>query len=388
MGQRCLRPLAYFRIAQLRRGHRSVRARAPAWCGAHEWRRRRDRAQRDPRPPRQTGRVTILETNEHVFAAPCEVRIITVPKVRPLARAPRRRALLSRTRRHAMTTTLSSLPLPPSIQLKLAAAGFTSVGDFDGLSATELAEDLAVEPREAQKLLAQVRSCLEVQPRDLKTKSALQLLNEERASNPITTFVKDLDNLLGGGVALGQLTGAWLCQGGGWRVAGGVRGGVRGARCARCARRAACAVLIVWVVPRVAPVLTAERRHRGRVRWRARGGQDAAGDAARCRRAHARGLRGAGYATLGSNPRRAGSLPGEPCPARGCSSRGCASPWAGGEAVYIDTEGSFLAERVAEMAKALRPRTYPAPTPHPGHRHTWTTDPSLDRDSSPDHGQP
>ena len=107
-----------------------------------------------------------------------------------------------------MTTTLSSLPLPPSIQLKLAAAGFTSVGDFDGLSAAELAEDLAVEPREAQKLLAQVRSSLEVQPRDLKTKSALQLLNEERASNPITTFVKELDNLLGGGVALGQLTGA------------------------------------------------------------------------------------------------------------------------------------------------------------------------------------
>ena len=107
-----------------------------------------------------------------------------------------------------MTTTLSSLPLPPSIQLKLAAAGFTSVGDFDGLSAAELAEDLAVEPREAQKLLAQVRSSLEVQPRDLKTKSALQLLNEERASTPITTFVKELDNLLGGGVALGQLTGA------------------------------------------------------------------------------------------------------------------------------------------------------------------------------------
>ena len=144
----------------------------------------------------------------------------------------------------------------------------------------------------------------------------------------------------------------------------GARWGVGCAVCAVCAVCAACAVLTVWVVPRVAPVLTAERRHRGRVRWRARGGQDAAGDAARCRRAHARGLRGAGYATLGSNPRRAGSLPGEPCPARVCSSRGCASPWAGGEAVYIDTEGSFLAERVAEMAKALRPRTYPAPTPH------------------------
>jgi hypothetical protein len=63
----------------------------------------------------------------------------------------------------------------------------------------------------------------------------------------------------------------------------------------------------------------------------------------------------------------------------------CASPWAGGEAVYIDTEGSFLAERVAEMAKALRPRTYPAPW---AQTHTQTTDPSPDRDSSPDHGQP
>ena len=89
------------------------------------------------------------------------------------------------------------------------------MGDFDGLSAAELAEYLVVEPREAQKLLAQVRSSLEVQPRDLKTKSALQLLNEERASTPITTFVKELDNLLGGGVALGQLTGARLCQGAG-----------------------------------------------------------------------------------------------------------------------------------------------------------------------------
>ena len=141
-----------------------------------------------------------------------------------------------------MTTTLSSLPLPPSIQLKLAAAGFTSVGDFDGLSAAELAEDLAVEPREAQKLLAQVRSSLEVQPRDLKTKSALQLLNEERASNPITTFVKDLDNLLGGGVALGQLTGAWLCQGAGcgWQVGCAVGCGVRDVRGVRGARRVRC----------------------------------------------------------------------------------------------------------------------------------------------------
>ena len=174
--------------------------------------------------------------------------------------------------RVVMTTTLSSLPLPPSIQLKLAAAGFTSVGDFDGLSAAELAEDLAVEPREAQKLLAQVRSSLEVQPRDLKTKSALQLLNEERASNPITTFVKELDNLLGGGVALGQLTGARLCQGAGgaWRVAGGVRGGVwdarrvqrvQHARRARRVRRVRCGWCLGWCLP---PLHRLTRRARPR----------------------------------------------------------------------------------------------------------------------------
>lgn len=159
--------------------------------------------------------------------------------------------------------TLSELPLPPSVQSKLAAAGFATVGDLDGLPPAELAAELSIESREAAKLLAQVRSCGgETRPRDAAvTKTARQLLDEERASAHLSTFVKDLDLLLGGGVALRQLT-------------------------------------------------------------------------------EFAGVPGIGKTQLGMQlavnvhvPEAFGGL--------------------GGEAVYIDSEGSFLAERVAEMARAL-----------------------------------
>jgi hypothetical protein len=107
----------------------------------------------------------------------------------------------------AAARSLSELPLPPTMQLKLSAAGFEVVADFDGVPPAELATDLGIELREAQKLLAQVRSSLEVGSRDLVTKSALQMLHEERETTYLSTFVKELDELLGGGVALRQLTG-------------------------------------------------------------------------------------------------------------------------------------------------------------------------------------
>ena len=39
--------------------------------------------------------------------------------------------------------TLSELPLPPSVQSKLAGAGFATVGDLDGLQPAELAAEAA-----------------------------------------------------------------------------------------------------------------------------------------------------------------------------------------------------------------------------------------------------
>ena len=44
---------------------------------------------------------------------------------------------------------LGLLPLPPSIREKLADAGFTTLGDLDGLSPAELAQELRIEHREA-----------------------------------------------------------------------------------------------------------------------------------------------------------------------------------------------------------------------------------------------
>ena len=156
----------------------------------------------------------------------------------------------------------SELPLPPSVQSKLAGAGFATVGDLDGLQPAELAAELSIEPREAARLLAQVRSCSETQPRDAAvTKTARQLLDEERASVHLSTFVKDLDLLLGGGVALRQLT-------------------------------------------------------------------------------EFAGVPGIGKTQLGMQLAVNVHVP-------------VAFGGLGGEAVYIDSEGSFLAERVAEMARAL-----------------------------------
>ena len=164
------------------------------------------------------------------------------------------------------SAALSSLPLPPSVQLKLAAAGFSTVSDLDGLPPAELAEELGIDHREAQKLLGQVlRSVAVPSPREVSTKSALQLLQEERDSLRLSTFVKDLDDLLGGGgVGLRQLTGK------------------------RCPSRPRAAD-----APATAPSGCSAHPARpapSRVRGGARHWQDAARHAARRQRAHALGL--------------------------------------------------------------------------------------------------
>ena len=118
-------------------------------------------------------------------------------------------------------TPLQSLPLPPSSLVLLSRAEFMTVGDLDGLTAAELAEELSIDvsqppvtPAHAAKLLLMARSggmgesssssCSG--PRALAT-TALALLEEERAPHRrIITFARELDELLGGGVPLRQVT--------------------------------------------------------------------------------------------------------------------------------------------------------------------------------------
>ena len=123
-------------------------------------------------------------------------------------------------------TSLRSLPLPPSTLALFAAAEFETVGDLDGLTAEELAEELnnsAVDASQAARLLLMVRTggiglpdegpssssssaAAASSQRDAPARSALALLEEERRSRRVITFARELDDLLGGGVALKQLT--------------------------------------------------------------------------------------------------------------------------------------------------------------------------------------
>lgn len=136
------------------------------------------------------------------------------------------------------TTTLNSLPLPPSALELLAATDFVTVADLDGLTAQDLAEELSSSERpvtteHAARLLLMVRSggfgddahmaatssgmavaASAAGGASLSSsalhfpaaRSALSLLREERASRRIITFARELDELLGGGVAPKMLT--------------------------------------------------------------------------------------------------------------------------------------------------------------------------------------
>ena len=81
------------------------------------------------------------------------------------------------------------------------------MSDLEGVSAVELAEELGIERDQAARLIAEVRcggdSGMPLWP---DARNALQLLEEERSTARIVTWVADLDKLLGGGVQLQQLT--------------------------------------------------------------------------------------------------------------------------------------------------------------------------------------
>ena len=111
------------------------------------------------------------------------------------------------------STRLDSLPLPPSKQALLAQADFFTVGDLDGLSADEFADELGqgTTPAAAAQLLLQARTGglgkeqWYSGPAAPRTK-ALSLLEEDRADHRLVTFSRELDALLDGGVPLRQLT--------------------------------------------------------------------------------------------------------------------------------------------------------------------------------------
>jgi RAD51-like protein 2 len=170
---------------------------------------------------------------------------------------------------------VSTLDLAPSICDMLLRSGFCIVDDIVCLKPYELAKELSVTPTEAANILKAVNNVNN--PPELHV-SALELCRKANTQRPIITFCKALDNLLGGGVQIGQLT--EFC-----------------------------------------------------------------------------GVPGIGKTQLGIQLSLCAQIPE-------------AFTGNGGESIYIDTEGSFMVERVAEMAQALsdhlnkiasRAATHPTP---------------------------
>lgn len=106
---------------------------------------------------------------------------------------------------------LSELPLRPSTLSLLTRRGFVSTGELEE-SRTQgmatFASELDVPLQEAANLLREVQGCLlSSQEEEEAPITAHDLLHQNaHQRNHIVTFAKQVDQLLGGGIALGQLT--------------------------------------------------------------------------------------------------------------------------------------------------------------------------------------
>eukprot|EP00803_Ostreobium_quekettii_P000806 evm.model.scf_655.5 EVM.evm.TU.scf_655.5 scf_655:56748-63748(+) len=99
---------------------------------------------------------------------------------------------------------VTSLPLPPSIRERLLRWGFRTVGDLEGVGPVDLASEAGLTQEEAVEVLklSTSRGRWEL----TGAKSAWELYMKERQSRRIVTFGNDLDGILGGGVATGEVT--------------------------------------------------------------------------------------------------------------------------------------------------------------------------------------
>eukprot|EP00051_Salpingoeca_urceolata_P031293 m.11098 g.11098 ORF g.11098 m.11098 type:complete len:402 (+) comp3930_c0_seq1:332-1537(+) len=147
----------------------------------------------------------------------------------------------------ARDQSVGCLPLPPSHRKTLARAGFSTVGEVLELKPTELSQELNLSVKEALGIIQLARAATEPSSQDTVTsptssahaskggaasssapepssdgtrppasmvsmigevqpRTAFDCLKEEHASSPITTFSSAIDHILGGGVAIGQIT--------------------------------------------------------------------------------------------------------------------------------------------------------------------------------------
>ncbi|CAI5490312.1 unnamed protein product, partial [Closterium sp. Naga37s-1] len=104
-----------------------------------------------------------------------------------------------------------SLPLPPSLRSRLLAAGFLTVADFHTLKPEDLARDASLSLEDAKHVLGVAAGSIQTSIIPTAAgiagaRSAWELLEAERGRGRVQTMCAELDAMLGGGVALQELT--------------------------------------------------------------------------------------------------------------------------------------------------------------------------------------
>ncbi|KAK7884598.1 hypothetical protein WMY93_027721 [Mugilogobius chulae] len=100
-----------------------------------------------------------------------------------------------------MQRPVCSLPLSSTVISKLSRRGFQCTADLEHLTAGQLSTETGVTEEEASEVLALVDP-----QRCPASVTALELLQRETELKPILTFCSELDQALGGGIALGKTT--------------------------------------------------------------------------------------------------------------------------------------------------------------------------------------
>ncbi|KAA0704074.1 DNA repair protein RAD51 -like protein 3 [Triplophysa tibetana] len=107
-----------------------------------------------------------------------------------------------------MQRTVPSLPLAPSVKVRLLHAGFHLATDLTDMCPLQLCKAAAISHEEAVEVLQMLRC--DTQPHQEKAATegitALDLLHKEEAQGSIVTFSSRLDDVLGGGVPVGKTT--------------------------------------------------------------------------------------------------------------------------------------------------------------------------------------
>ena len=108
---------------------------------------------------------------------------------------------------------LTSVPLNPGVRSKLQRAGFVSVRDVKKTHGpVELAQEAGLTNEEASEVMKVVRFGVDGAAL-AGAKSASEMLREESVKVPIFSFCQELDDLLGGGVGVGEITELCGCPG-------------------------------------------------------------------------------------------------------------------------------------------------------------------------------